>query len=187
MLLNGATDFSTADNKQQKEQTTRLTMKTKTVNKEAFRMLALEIGLNAACRRLDVPIPTGKSWARRGRWELPRRPGGRPQRTVEASSLHPIAEALTESHKELEAKTKTGLATAAAKASDYVQSLDGASTFGQSNKLRDLAASAARIFGWDADKGPKFQFNQLVVSPEQLEKIRALRNAEDADSPGEAR
>ncbi len=38
----------------------------KTVNKEAFKMLALEIGLNAACRKLDVPVPTGKSWARRG-------------------------------------------------------------------------------------------------------------------------
>src|SRR6266481_984084 len=99
---------------------------TKTVNKEAFRMLALEIGLNAACRRLDVPIPTGKSWARRGGWKLPRRPGGRPQRTVEASSLHPIAEALTESHKELEAKTKSGLATAAAKAADHAGALDGA-------------------------------------------------------------
>jgi phosphoribosylformylglycinamidine (FGAM) synthase-like enzyme len=32
---------------------------TKTVNKEAFRMLAVEIGLNEACRKLGVPIPTG--------------------------------------------------------------------------------------------------------------------------------
>jgi co-chaperonin GroES (HSP10) len=62
--------------------------------------------------------------------------------------LHPIADALVETHKELETKTKSGLATAAAKAADHVQSLDGAITFGQSNKLRDLAASAARIFGW---------------------------------------
>jgi uncharacterized protein YjcR len=53
---------------------------TKTVNKEAFRMLALEIGLNEACRKLGVPIPTGKSWARRGGWQLPKRPGGRPGR-----------------------------------------------------------------------------------------------------------
>jgi hypothetical protein len=152
------------------------------INKEAFKMLALEIGLNAACRKLDVPIPTGKSWARRGGWKLPKRSGGRPSRALPAStasSLHPIADALVETHKELEAKTKSGLATAAAKAADHVQSLDGASTFGQSNKLRDLAASAARIFGWDADRGPKFQFNQLVVSPETLEKIRALREEDN--------
>jgi hypothetical protein len=145
------------------------------VNKEAFRMLALEIGLNAACRRLDVPIPTGKSWARRGGWELPKRPGGRPQRTVEASTLHPIADALVSTHKELEAKTKTGLATAAQKAAEHAQSLDGASTFGQSNKLRDLAASAARIFGWDIGNKQPITFNTMVVSPETLAKIRALR------------
>jgi hypothetical protein len=160
---------------------------TKTVNKEAFRMLALEIGLNAACRRLDVPIPTGKSWARRGGWELPRRPGGRPQRTVEASSLHPVADALAKTHKDLEAKTKSGLATAAAKAADHVRSLDGASTFGQSNKLRDLAASAARIFGWDKGPQTNVQVNTLRITQEQLAEIRALRDAEDAASPGEAR
>jgi len=98
---------------------------------------------------------------------------------VEASSLHPVADALVETHKDLEAKTKSGLATAAAKAADHVKALVGASTFRQSNKLRDLAASAARIFGWDADRGPKFQFNQLVVSPETLEKIRALREEDN--------
>src|SRR5690349_15015270 len=71
------------------------------VNKEAFRMLAQEIGLNAACRKLGIPISTGKSWARRGNWELPKRKGGRPGRTLAASgetSLHPIAEALEKSH-----------------------------------------------------------------------------------------
>jgi hypothetical protein len=151
---------------------------TKTVNKEAFRMLALEIGLNAACRKLDVPVPTGKSWARRGGWELPRRLGGRPQRTVEASSLHPVADALAETHKDLEAKTKSGLATAAAKAADHAQSLDGASTFGQSNKLRDLAASAARIFGWDKGPQTNVQVNTLRITQEQLERIRALRDAD---------
>jgi hypothetical protein len=82
-------------------------------------------------------------------------------------------------HKSLEAKTKSGLATAAAKAADHAQSLDGASRFGQSNKLRDLAASAARIFGWDADKGPRVQFNQLCVDAETLGRIRALREADN--------
>ncbi len=72
------------------------------VNKEAFKMLALEIGLNAACRKLGVPINTGKSWARRGGWVLPKRPGGRPQRSLDATSLHPVADALVASHKELE-------------------------------------------------------------------------------------
>ena len=34
-------------------------MEPEPVNKEAFKMLALEIGLNAACRKLGVPNPNG--------------------------------------------------------------------------------------------------------------------------------
>jgi hypothetical protein len=60
-----------------------------------------------------------------------------------------------------------------------VQSLDGAITFGQSNKLRDLAASAARIFVWDT-KQPQTQINQLCITQEQLQEIRALRELAEA-------
>jgi hypothetical protein len=92
--------------------------------------------------------------------------------------LHPIASALVSTHKDLEAKTKTGLATAAAKAADHAQSLDGASTFGCSNKLRDLAASAASIFGWDKGPQTNVQVNTLRITAEQLAEIRELREAD---------
>jgi hypothetical protein len=105
---------------------------------------------------------------------------------VAASSLHPIADALVETHKELEAKTKSGLATAAAKAADHAQSLDGASTFGQSNKLRDLAASAARIFGWDKGPQTNVQVNTLRITAVQLAEIRALRAIDSPTSEGDA-
>src|ERR1700730_13146686 len=94
------------------------------VNKEAFKMLAMEIGLNAACRKLDVPIPTGKSWARRGGWKLPKRPGGRPPRTIEASSVNPVADALAAIHKELEEGTKTALMQTLHKAAQAVARKD---------------------------------------------------------------
>ena len=150
----------------------------KTVNKEAFRMLAVEIGLNEACRKLDVPIPTGKSWARRGGWKLPKRPGGRPCRTLSASSLNPIADALVATHKEFETTTKTALMQTTAKAAEHAAQkppLEVSNT----SQLRDLAQSAARIFGWDSDK-PGVQLNQqFVISQEQLEQIRQLRATED--------
>ena len=46
-------------------------------------------------------------------------------------------------------------------------------------QFRDLAASAARIFGWDAEKvkGPRDTYNTLVVTQDQLEQIRQLREA----------
>jgi len=41
--------------------------------------------------------------------------------------------------------------------------------------LRDLAASAARIFGWDKKDSPQTHINQLCITAEQLEQIRQLR------------
>ena len=154
-----------------------------TVNKEAFRMLALEIGLNAACRKLGVPIPTGKSWARRGGWKLPQRLGGRPGRTLTAStasSLHPIADALVATHKELEERTKSGLARATARAAEAAGTAAEPLKVSNTAHLRDLAASAARIFGWDSDKPAGNTYNTLVVTTEQLQQIRALREQADA-------
>jgi hypothetical protein len=114
------------------------------VNKEAFKMLAMEIGLNAACRKLGVPIPTGKSWARRGGWKLPKRPGGRPQRTIEASSLNPIADALDATHKELADTARTSILQAVTNAAKLVAKKPGldVTTVAQ---LRDLASALVRL------------------------------------------
>jgi hypothetical protein len=93
--------------------------------------------------------------------------------------LHPVAEALVETHKELETKTKTGLMQTTAKAAEHAAEkppLDVSNT----SHLRDLAASAARIFGWDKSDKPGVQLNQqFVISLEQLEQIRQLRGTED--------
>jgi hypothetical protein len=34
-----------------------------------------------------------------------------------------------------------------------------------------------RVFGWDNDKGSAVTLNQVCITPEQLEQIRALRNS----------
>jgi hypothetical protein len=45
------------------------------------------------------------------------------------------------------------------------------------SQLRDLAQSAARIFGWNNNDKPGVQLNQqFVISQEQLEQIRQLRD-----------
>jgi uncharacterized linocin/CFP29 family protein len=47
------------------------------------------------------------------------------------------------------------------------------------SQLRDLAQSAARIFGWDNKDKPGVQLNQqFVISQEQLEQIRQLRGGQ---------
>jgi hypothetical protein len=136
-------------------------------------VLAVEIGLNEACRKLDVPIPTGKSWARRGGWQLPKRPGGRPGRTLSASSLNPIADALVATHKEFEQRTKSGLARATARAAEATAKAAKPLEVSNTSQLRDLAASAARTFGWDNKDKPGVQLNQqFVLTHEQIERIK---------------
>jgi len=48
-----------------------------------------------------------------------------------------------------------------------------------------LAASAARIFRWDAEKGngPRDTYNTLVVTQDQLEQIRQLREPVAYEAP----
>jgi hypothetical protein len=151
-------------------------MEPEPVNKEAFKMLALEIGLNAACRKLGIPINTGKSWARRGNWDLPKRPGGRPQRSLDATSLHPVADVLVATHKELGERTKSGLAQATARAAEGAAKAAEPLPVSNTAQLRDLAASAARLFGRDKKDSPQGNtYNTLCITAEQLEQIRQLR------------
>src|SRR6266481_8876014 len=78
------------------------------INKEAFKMLAIEIGLNEAARRLGVPIPA-KSWAKRGKWNLPRPKGGGRPKAYPVSSPHPVADALDASREELPDAASTAI------------------------------------------------------------------------------
>jgi hypothetical protein len=134
------------------------------VNKEAFKMLAMEMGLNAAARRLGIPIPTAKSWAQRGGWKLPKRKGGGVPRSLPASSasvLHPIADALDATHKELESATKTGLMQTLVKAAQQVSGKD-ALDISNTAQLRDICLAAARIFGWTGDSHVNVAVNNQV-------------------------
>ena len=50
------------------------------------------------------------------------------------------------------------------------------------SQLRDLAQSAARIFGWNKNDKPGVQLNQqFVITPEQLEQIRQLRGVPEPE------
>jgi hypothetical protein len=140
------------------------------LDREAIRVLAIELGAREAARRTGVNENTILSWSRRYKWNLPKRTGG--PKTIELQSKP--GDVLIASHKELEGATKTGLMLTAAKAATKAAQkppLDVSNT----SQLRDLAQSAARIFGWGED-GMTVHANQaLIVTQEQLEQIRQLR------------
>jgi hypothetical protein len=81
-------------------------------------------------------------------------------------------------HKSLETKTKTALAQATARAAEAAAKAEKPIDVNNTSHLRDLAASAARIFGW-GEGGVTLNANQaLVVTQEQLEQIRQLRGGQ---------
>ena len=43
------------------------------------------------------------------------------------------------------------------------------------SQFRDVANSSSRIFGWNTKGVPQTQFNQVVITQEELAKIRELR------------
>jgi hypothetical protein len=148
-----------------------------TIDRESVRVLAIELGAREAARRLKLNPNTVLSWARRYDWKLPdRRDIGRPAINPSALSLQ-SGDVLLDEHKRLEGQTKTALMQTAAKAAEHAAEkppLDVTNT----SQLRDLAASAARIFGWDKSDKPGVQLNQqIVISAEQLEQIRQLRGS----------
>jgi hypothetical protein len=88
---------------------------------------------------------------------------------------------LLATHKELEQRTKSGLARATARAAEAAATAAEPLQVSNTAHLRNLAASAARIFGWDTNK-PAVQLNQMVITREQLQEIRALQEQAELES-----
>jgi hypothetical protein len=116
---------------------------------EAVRVLAIELGAREAARRLGLNESTVLSRARRDKWKLRKRKGGATLKNASAITLRSKpGDVLIATHKELETTTKTALMQTAAKAAQQAiqnSPLD-VSNIGE---LRDLVAAAAKVFGWD--------------------------------------
>jgi transposase len=128
------------------------------VDREAVRVLAIELGAREAARRLGLKESTVLSWARRYDWKLPKRKGGG---TSAITLRAKPGDALIATHKELEGVTKTALMQTLAKAAQQVaqkQALDVSNTA----QLRDICLAAARLFGWDGSPVAPVTVNTTV-------------------------
>jgi len=152
-----------------------------TVDRESVRVLAIELGAREAARKTGLNENTILSWSRRYGWNLSKR-AGRPAINPAIELQSKPGDVLLDEHKRLEGQTRTGLSRAAAKASQHASTLKGEKLWENPAKLKDLGAAAAKLFGWDTEK-PGVQLNQLVITTEQLQQIRALR--EQADAQGD--
>lgn len=144
------------------------------VGREAVRMLAIELGAREAARRVGVKESTVLSWARRYRWNLPKRTGG----AISAIKLQSRpGDALIAAHEDLQAATKTALMQTLAKVAKQVAGKD-ALDISSTGQLRDICLAAARIFGWDGK--PQTEVNvttqvSLVCDEPTRARLIALR------------
>ena len=108
------------------------------INRESVRVLVIELGVPEAARRLGLNRNTVHSWARRYNWNLPER-AGRPG-IVPARDLHTQpGDVLLATHKELEGRTKSGLAQATARAAEAAANAAEPLPVSNTAQLRDLA------------------------------------------------
>ena len=147
------------------------------VDREAVRVLAIELGAREAARRLGIKESTVLSWARRNKWKLPKRKGGATLKSANAITMHSKpGDALIATHAQLEGQTKTGLMQALAKAAQQVAGKD-ALDVSNTAQLRDICLAAARIYGWKDEPQTKVNItNQVgvVVTEEQRQRLIAL-------------
>ena len=161
-------------------------------------MLYMELGPTEAATRTGVPKNTMTKWASRYGWSkaraVPLKPG-RPAATVSsyvvrqrdagvvvadpaaigASATLSPSEALQKARQELDGRTRTALAQATTAAAEQAASQPPPPVLSTSH-LRELAAAASRVFGWDGTaKTQGDTYNTLVITQEQLAQIRALR------------
>jgi transposase len=141
------------------------------VDREAVRVLAIELGAREAARRLGIKESTVLSWARRYDWKLPKRKGG----AISAIKLHSKpGDALIAAHEELEEATKTALMQTLAKAAQQVAGKPGLDV-SNTAQLRDICLAAARIFGWDGKPQTEVNItNQVGVVCDEATRARII-------------
>jgi hypothetical protein len=139
------------------------------VDRESVRLLAIELGVREAARRCGLSEDRVRKWSSRYKWLEQKAPK---QQESAVTVVTKPGDVLIAAHKELEERTRSGLAQATARAAEQAAKAEKPIEVSNTAQLRDLAASAARVFGWDSDK-PGVQLNQqFVLTQEQIERIR---------------
>jgi hypothetical protein len=94
-----------------------------------------------------------------------------------------LADALNKVHLEAATRTRTALARVTAAAAEEAAANGIPLPVRSTAQLRELTAAASRVFRWDENKGPSTVHNTLVITSEQLQQIRALREPVVYEAP----
>jgi uncharacterized protein YjcR len=128
------------------------------VNREAVRMLAIQVGVREAARRLDLAESTVQSWSEREKWFAdPKKP---PTMLVATNATSP-AEELARELAKFENETKRGLALAARNMTAKAIN----APLKQAGNVHKVAQTAAIVHGWNTDRreGDVVEINLLSI------------------------
>lgn len=161
------------------------------VDREAVRVMAIELGAREAARRLGLNPNTVLSWAKRDNWKLPNRKGGATKASASAITLQSKpGDVLIASHKELEDGTKTALMQTLHRASQAVAARKDSLDITNMAQFRDACLSAARMFGWDGKPSVTTYYgddNRKIVICDQAKRQELIEQRQrllEAESQG---
>jgi len=112
--------------------------------KEAIKMLVIEIGASNAARRLGIPLDRIKNWAHRYKWME-----GLPGRTK--TKVSP-SQALIDEYKELDGDSRINLARGFNKATKRIAEMSGEEIFDNAEKAKSVVQSVAQVHAWQSDR-----------------------------------
>jgi hypothetical protein len=155
------------------------------VNKEAFKVLALTIGIREAARQTGIKEGTALQWAKRGGWtkqldEAKQRAAMTrqslqmmPKPDTSSNVITAPAAAAANVLAELGNATRLAGAKAVRNALEHAANLDGESALAASRNVKDAIGGAAQLHGWGAGDGGPTQINilggQNVIQPQMRE------------------
>lgn len=148
------------------------------VDREGVRVLAIAIGAREAARQLGLNENTVLGWAKRYKWNLPKRNSGPLKQAQSITAQSTPGDALIAKHKELEGATKTALMQTLAKAAKEGLAKKDALPVETIAQFKDACLAGAKLFGWDGKPQATVNINNqvgvgIVCTEEQRQRLIA--------------
>lgn len=151
--------------------------------REAVRLLAIQIGVREAARQLGLNEDRVCKWSERGKWFA--KPSHPKARNAHVSTVSSPGDILLQAIADDNVPTRAALAKAHRKAAEHAQAMSGVELLkpGTAQALRQHGQGAASVHGWnDQQQGKGFSLNVL-----NLGRLSIGVNPEpeaDKDAPG---
>jgi hypothetical protein len=141
-------------------------------DREAIRMLAIELGAREAARRCGIPEATVCKWASRYKWNLPSRKTGRPRKN-DVSNLSTLpGDVLLDELGRHEKQTKLNLARTGTRLSAEAAATG---SLKDARSALDITRMAALLHGWKSeDPKVSISHSQVILTKADIAELQQL-------------